>query len=159
MRHRTPAEKSFKKYRRPTRREQFLDEMDRVIPWRELCKVIKPFYPKPKGAGPDAGRLVWSECCAFSETMVVEIIGTTECFLRLVRCLPGVYPLFPVAGKCGGLFSAGHDFLVWLWTAESIFRLWGEMIDADSRALTAERHTFQTALPGSNPLLKHQVPL
>jgi len=23
----------------------------RSIPWRELCKVIQPFYPKQKGAG------------------------------------------------------------------------------------------------------------
>jgi len=26
-------------------------EMEQIIPWRELCKVNKPFYPKPKGAG------------------------------------------------------------------------------------------------------------
>jgi len=51
MRQRTLAEEGFEKYRKPTRREQFLDEMDQIIPWRELCKVIKPFYPKPKGAG------------------------------------------------------------------------------------------------------------
>jgi IS5 family transposase len=25
--------------------------MEAVIPWWDLCKVIKPFYPKPKGAG------------------------------------------------------------------------------------------------------------
>jgi len=25
--------------------------MDEIIPWRNLCKVIKPFYPQPKGAG------------------------------------------------------------------------------------------------------------
>jgi IS5 family transposase len=51
MRQRTLAEEGFEKYRKPTRREQFLNEMDQVIPWRDLCKVIKPFYPKPKGAG------------------------------------------------------------------------------------------------------------
>ena len=51
MRQKTLAEEGFEKYRKPTRREQFLDEMDQVIPWRDLCKVIKPFYPKPKGAG------------------------------------------------------------------------------------------------------------
>jgi len=26
-------------------------EMECIIPWRNLCEVIKPFYPKPKGAG------------------------------------------------------------------------------------------------------------
>jgi IS5 family transposase len=51
MRQRTLAEEGFEKYRKPTRREQFLNEMDQVIPWCDLCKVIKPFYPKPKGAG------------------------------------------------------------------------------------------------------------
>jgi IS5 family transposase len=51
MRQRTLADEGFEKFRKPTRREQFLDEMDQIIPWRELCKVIKPFYPKPKGAG------------------------------------------------------------------------------------------------------------
>jgi len=51
MRQRTLAEEGFEKYRKPTRREQFLNEMDQVVPWRDLCKVIKPFYPKPKGAG------------------------------------------------------------------------------------------------------------
>ena len=25
--------------------------MDQIIPWRDLCKVIKPFYPKRQGAG------------------------------------------------------------------------------------------------------------
>jgi IS5 family transposase len=51
MRQRTLAEEGFEKFRKPTRREQFLEEMDRIIPWRDLYKVIKPFYPKPKGPG------------------------------------------------------------------------------------------------------------
>ena len=25
--------------------------MDQIIPWKSLSKVIKPYYPKPKGAG------------------------------------------------------------------------------------------------------------
>jgi len=51
MRQRTLAEEGFEKFRKPTRRERFLTDMDRIIPWRDLCKVIEPFYPKPKGAG------------------------------------------------------------------------------------------------------------
>jgi IS5 family transposase len=31
--------------------------MDQIIPWRDLCKVIKPFYPKSKGAGRPPVRL------------------------------------------------------------------------------------------------------
>ena len=29
-----------------TRREQFLAEMDAVIPWGKLLQLIEPFYPK-----------------------------------------------------------------------------------------------------------------
>jgi hypothetical protein len=37
------------KYRKPTRRERFLDEMNRVVQWAELTAAIKPFYPKAEG--------------------------------------------------------------------------------------------------------------
>lgn len=51
MRQKTLAEEGFEKYRKPTRREQFLNDMEQVIPWRELCDAIEPFYPRPEGAG------------------------------------------------------------------------------------------------------------
>lgn len=51
MRQHTLADESFERFRKPTRRDQFLAEMEDIIPWRDLCKVIKPFYPVPKGAG------------------------------------------------------------------------------------------------------------
>lgn len=51
MRQQTLADEGFERYRKPTRREQFLTEMDTIIPWRDLCEVIKPFYPTPPGAG------------------------------------------------------------------------------------------------------------
>ena len=51
MRQKTFAEGTFEQYRKPTRRERFLAEMDKIIPWRELCDVIEPFYPKADGAG------------------------------------------------------------------------------------------------------------
>ena len=51
MRQQTLADEGFERYRKPTRREQFLDEMDKIVPWEGLCEVIEPFYPKPEGAG------------------------------------------------------------------------------------------------------------
>lgn len=51
MRQKSFADGEFEKFRKPTRKEQFLQEMDRIIPWKELTAVIEPFYPKPKGAG------------------------------------------------------------------------------------------------------------
>jgi transposase, IS5 family len=51
MRQQTLADEGFERYRKPTRREQFLSEMDKIIPWGNLCAVIEPFYPKPEGPG------------------------------------------------------------------------------------------------------------
>lgn len=47
----TFAEVGFEQYRKRTRREQFLAEMEQVVPWAELCAVIEPHYPKVQGAG------------------------------------------------------------------------------------------------------------
>lgn len=42
----------FEKYRKKTRKEIFLEEMEQIIPWSELSEAIKPYYPEPpKGAG------------------------------------------------------------------------------------------------------------
>jgi len=37
---------NFDKHSKLTRRAKFLAEMDRVVPWRELCAIIAPDYPK-----------------------------------------------------------------------------------------------------------------
>ena len=51
MRQQTLSEGVFEKYRKKTRKEQFLDEMERIIPWQELTEAIAPYYPKVEGAG------------------------------------------------------------------------------------------------------------
>jgi len=51
MSQQTFADASFEQYRKPTRRERFLAEMEQVIPWEELAAVIMPWYPKAEGAG------------------------------------------------------------------------------------------------------------
>lgn len=51
MKQQTLAEGSFEKFRKRTRKEQFLADMEQIIPWQELSQVIEPFYPKPQGAG------------------------------------------------------------------------------------------------------------
>ncbi len=47
----TFAEIPFEQDRKPTRREQFLNEMNRVVPWAELVTVIEPVYPTADGPG------------------------------------------------------------------------------------------------------------
>ena len=51
MEQQTFAEVTFEQYRKPTRRERFLDEMNRVVPWVELVAAIEPVYPKAEGPG------------------------------------------------------------------------------------------------------------
>jgi transposase, IS5 family len=41
----------FEKFGKTTRRAQFLSDMDRIIPWKELAAVIEPVYPKGSDAG------------------------------------------------------------------------------------------------------------
>jgi IS5 family transposase len=48
MKQQTLADGSFEKFRKKTRKEQFLDEMETLIPWQQLTKVIEPFYPNPQ---------------------------------------------------------------------------------------------------------------
>ncbi|MEE9357579.1 MAG: hypothetical protein V3U62_04560 [Sedimenticolaceae bacterium] len=40
--------RGFEKYRKKIRKEHFLDEMEQIIPWKELGEAIAPCYPNPK---------------------------------------------------------------------------------------------------------------
>jgi hypothetical protein len=42
----TFARVAYENKKKRTRREKFLEEMDKVIPWAELLKLIKEHYPK-----------------------------------------------------------------------------------------------------------------
>jgi IS5 family transposase len=45
----------FEQYRRPTRRDVFLQTMNEIVPWSQLCEVIAPYYPKGEGGRPPIG--------------------------------------------------------------------------------------------------------
>ena len=49
----TDIEYSFRK--KKTKREEFLEIMDEIIPWDEWVDVIKPYYPKGKRGRPPMG--------------------------------------------------------------------------------------------------------
>jgi len=53
----TLAAGDFERFRKPTRREKFLTEMNAVMPWAELVALIEPYYPKATRVGgrPPAG--------------------------------------------------------------------------------------------------------
>jgi len=45
----------FERYSKKTRRAEFLEEMEQVVPWRKLCALIEPMYPKPGNGRPPVG--------------------------------------------------------------------------------------------------------
>ena len=49
------CQRSFEKYRRASRREQFLQTMESVVPWSELEALIAPYYPKAGNGGQPVG--------------------------------------------------------------------------------------------------------
>ncbi|MDF1528794.1 MAG: IS5/IS1182 family transposase, partial [Sedimenticola sp.] len=51
MRQQSLEASGYEKFRKKTRKELFLEEMNEIIPWKEICEAIEPYYPKPKGAG------------------------------------------------------------------------------------------------------------
>ena len=55
MKQLTLATAGFERYAKTTRRAAFLAEMDRVVPWGVLCRLIEPFYPKPGNGRPPIG--------------------------------------------------------------------------------------------------------
>jgi transposase, IS5 family len=56
MRQQTLASQaSFERYGKTTRRERFLEEMDRIMPWAELESLIEPHYPKVGNGRPPLG--------------------------------------------------------------------------------------------------------
>ena len=47
----------FDRYRKPTRKEKFLQKMEAVIPWEELVAEIEPYYSKNQRPGRPAWPL------------------------------------------------------------------------------------------------------
>src|ERR1035437_1907494 len=42
------AQTSFEKYGRKSKREHFLDAMNKVVPWSRLLALVEPHYPKAR---------------------------------------------------------------------------------------------------------------
>lgn len=51
----TLAAGGFERYGKTTRRAAFLADMERVVPWAQLCALIEPVYPKAGNGRPPVG--------------------------------------------------------------------------------------------------------
>lgn len=84
----TDIEYSFRK--KKTKREEFLEIMDEIIPWDEWVDVIKPYYPKGKRGRPPMG--------------IEKMLRGCICF-RFGSTCPTLQPRMPfmTAMPCGNL--------------------------------------------------------
>jgi IS5 family transposase len=55
MRQQTFSSAGFEVHGKQTRRQRFLNEMDAIVPWRDLCRLIEPHYPKGNRGRPPIG--------------------------------------------------------------------------------------------------------
>ena len=60
----TFADIEFESRKRKTKREEFLEMMDKLIPWDEWLSIIKPHYPDGKRGRPTRGI---ETCCIRSQ--------------------------------------------------------------------------------------------
>jgi IS5 family transposase len=45
----------FERYTKKTKRALFLEEMEQVVPWGEMCALIEPHYPNAGNGRPPIG--------------------------------------------------------------------------------------------------------
>jgi len=55
MRQMTFSGLGFEVHIKQTRRQRFLDEMNAIVPWQKLCRLIEPHYPKGERGRPPIG--------------------------------------------------------------------------------------------------------
>ncbi len=69
---------SFEKYRKKTRREKFLEEMDGMVPWGELESLIEPHYPREGNGRPPVGLSIMLRICFLQHWFNLSDPGAEE---------------------------------------------------------------------------------
>lgn len=89
----TQVDVGFAAHRKATRRDVFLAEMDKVVPWDRLCALIEPHYPKVREG--EGGRCptglermlrihFLKQWYALSDPGVEEVLHDSEAIRRFV---------------------------------------------------------------------------
>ncbi|WP_217127066.1 transposase [Hydrogenophilus thiooxidans] len=86
------SEAEFTGKKKVTRRERFLSELEKLVPWAELTAVIAPYYPKSEGRG---GRPIGLErmlrmylvqqCFGLSDEGCEDALYDSQAIRRFVR--------------------------------------------------------------------------
>ena len=78
----------FQRYSKKTRREQFLEEMDAVMPWAELLALVEPHYPKGETGRKPVGLDIMLR--VYFPAAVVRAVGPRRgrCVVRIAGAAP-----------------------------------------------------------------------
>jgi len=97
---RLAAQASFEKYGRKSKREQFLDEMNKVVSWTRLLALVEPHYPKAGNGRRPAGLEVMLRAYFVQQWTKAKIKGImSEVFQHAIRygwLNDGENPIFAV---------------------------------------------------------------
>lgn len=55
MKRQSFTEIEYENRKRRTKQDKFLERMDRLIPWRERCALLEPYYPSGRRGWPPRG--------------------------------------------------------------------------------------------------------
>ncbi len=96
----------FQQYTRKTRRAIFLEEMEEVVPWRELCALVARHYPKPGNGRPPVGvermlRIYFlQQCFNLSDPAVEEALYDSAVMRQFVGIDLGCEPVPDETAVC-----------------------------------------------------------
>ena len=88
------SEAEFAAKRPVTRRERFLADRERVIPWQDVLAIIEPYYPKGKRGRPPIGlermlrMYVVQNCFGLSDEGTEDAICDSQAIRRFVGIDP-----------------------------------------------------------------------
>lgn len=86
------AQVGFEKYARKSRRELFLEEMERVVPWAQLEGLVEPHYPKGENGRPPVGLGIMLRIYFVQQWFNLSDPGAEEALYEspALRCFAGV---------------------------------------------------------------------
>jgi len=79
------ATTGFEKHARVTRKAEFLAEMERLMPWEEICALIEPHYPKVGNGRPPIGLERMLRMCCLANWFNLADGSTLGLFRKLLE--------------------------------------------------------------------------
>jgi len=68
----------FERYTKKTRRALFLEEMEQVVPWAELCALVEPVYAEAGNGRPPVGAEWMLRICFLQQWFNLSDLGVEE---------------------------------------------------------------------------------